>query len=192
MHGHPTGRIHSRQPSTRRRPLVPGDEQRLRRYWPAILRGPGGADRPHAPRAGRGAPVARRARVLVRAELLHAASGPRGHAACDLFRLASARHAGRPRGGPSVSRPRRSARAGALDLLRGLRQDAPGCGAVHGREGRRARDRDRGFGPPGPQGAEGAAGLARSRRGLRRALLFRRPVPLRHYRRRHSRVPAPV
>ena len=109
-------------------------------------------------------------------ELLHAAAGSRGDAARDLRRLASARHQGRARRGAVVRRAGRAARAGAVDLLRGLRQDAGGRGAVHRREGRGAGDRARGADPRRTTGAARAARLGRRRRRLRRHLLLRAAV----------------
>ena len=56
----------------------------------AVLRRPGRADRGHAPHRRRREALDRRGPVPARAELLHAAAGPRGAAAGHLYRLADA------------------------------------------------------------------------------------------------------
>ena len=60
------------------------------------------ADRRDAPHPGRRKTVDLREPVSACAELLHAAAGPGGAAARDLYRLADAPHAGRPSGGRIV------------------------------------------------------------------------------------------
>ena len=72
-----------------RRPRRVGEDRR------AVLWRPCRPDRADASNPRRGAPLDRRGPLLARAELLHAAAGTRGYAACDLCRLAAARHLGR-------------------------------------------------------------------------------------------------
>src|SRR5262249_59739674 len=57
------------------------------------------ADRGHAPHPARGEALGFGRAVPARAQLLHAAAGPRGAAARDLYRLADASHARRHYGG---------------------------------------------------------------------------------------------
>ncbi len=105
------------------------------------LRWTGGADRAHAPHAGRREEVDRRAALSLGAQLLHAAAGARGHAACNLRRLAPARPQGRARGGLAVRVARRAGGRRALGGVCSVRQIASRRGAVRGRQGGRAGDR---------------------------------------------------
>ncbi len=162
--------------------------RRLGPHRAALLRRAGGADRAHASGPGRRAPLAGRAHVPVRLELLHAVAGPRGHAARHLFRLAPARRPRRPGGGAAVRRAGRAARAGAVDPLRRLRPDPAGGGPVYRRQGRRPRHRAGGAGPAGAARLEGRRRLACRRGGLRRPLLPGPAVPAGDCRCRRSRA----
>ena len=73
-----------------------------------LLRRSGRPDRAHAPRAGRRAQMDRRAALPQRPQLLHAAAGARGHAACHLRWLAAARPEGWAGRRPAVRAARRA------------------------------------------------------------------------------------
>ena len=105
------------------------------------LRRAGRADRHHAHRTGRAAPLDQRAAFPACAELLHAAARPRGAATGDLHRLAAAPHGRRHRCRAAV----RAALAGAADpAVVAVPHDgsAPGRGRAVLRH-QTGRDRDR-------------------------------------------------
>ena len=77
-------------------------------YCRAFLRRSGGPDCGHASHPRRGETLAWRRPVPACAQFLHASAGPRGAAACNLYRLADARGSGRTCRGPVVHRARYS------------------------------------------------------------------------------------
>ena len=109
----------------------------------AELRRPGRADRGDAPHPGRGEELDLREPVPACAELLHAAAGPGGAAARDLYRLADAPDRRRHHGRRAVHPARHHRHHGAELHLRGLRQCRLRRGAVLRPEGRGAGDRGR-------------------------------------------------
>ena len=89
-----------------------------------LLRGPGRADRDHAPRGRRAAPLARRQVVHRCTELLHAAAGTGGAAARDLPWLENARPARRTGRRPRLHRAGDPRAAAAVLGVRALRLGA--------------------------------------------------------------------
>ncbi len=154
----------------------------------AELRRAGRADRPHAPRAGRREALDRRAALPLGPQLLHAAAGPRGHAARHLRRLAPARREGRPRRRAPVRAARRVRHPGAVDALCGPGQAAGRPGPVRRHPGRRACHRRRGPAAGGAARPQGKRGLADRGGRLRRDLLLQGAVSADRHRRRPLRV----
>ena len=144
---------------------------------PAVVRRTGRPDRADAQGAGRREEVDRRAALSVRAQLLHAAAGPRGDAARDLCRLAPARARRRADGGAAVRAAGRAGRAGAERALRRVRQAAAQRSAVPRRQGGRAGDRGRGAVAGRQAGAEGQRRLGDRRARVPRHLLLRHALP---------------
>ena len=127
-------------------------------------------------------------RVPLGPQLLHAAAGPRGHAARHLRRLAPARREGRPRRRAPVRAARRVRHPGAVDALCGLRQAAGRPGPVRRHPGRRACHRRRGPAPGGAARPQGRRRLADRGGRLRRDLLLQGAVSVDRHRRSPLRV----
>ena len=111
------------------------------------LRRPGRADRGHAPHPGRGKELDLREPFPARAQLLHAAAGPGGAAACDLYRLAVAPDRRRHHGRRPVHSARHHRHHGPELYLRGLSAMSASSRRCSSAEGRGAGDRDPGRGP---------------------------------------------
>ena len=130
------------------------------------------ADRGHASHPGRGEALDLGAALPARAQLLHAAAGPRGAAARDLYRLADASHARRHHGRRAFRRPRHHRHHGAELRLCGLGQRADHRRAVLRAQSGGAGHRDRGGRSDRQTGAQ-EQGDDRTRRDrLRRHLLL--------------------
>ena len=99
------------------------------------------ADRRHASHPGRGEALGLRGPLPARAQLLHVAARPRGAAARNLHRLASASHLGRHSRRQPVHPARHDRDHGPELRLCRLRQGRPGHRVVLRPQGRRARDR---------------------------------------------------
>ena len=148
----------------------------------AQLRRPGRADRGDAPHPGRGKKLDLREPVPACAELLHAAAGTGGAAACDLYRLAVAPDRRRHHGRRSVHPARRRRHHGIELHLRGLWQCRLRRGGVLRTEGGGARHRRPCRGPRGQtRVAQPGDDRARCHR-LCRDLLFQRALPDHHHR----------
>src|ERR1051325_12023900 len=91
--------------------------------------------------------------VFARAELLHAAAGPRGDAAGCLYRLADASLAGRDHGRRAVRTARHHRADGAELDLRAVGPGAGGRGAVFRAQARSAGDTSAGVAPARAAGA---------------------------------------
>ena len=162
-----------------RRHLAPAVRRVLAHRDP-FLRRPSSTDRADAPRPGGRGTVARRAQVPGRAQLLHAAARPRGHATRHLLGVAASRRARRVGRRPPVRGPGRVGGARAGDALRGRGRPAAGGRAVPGDQGRGSGHRDRGPAEGGEPSTAFGRALDRRGLGLRGNLLSVGPVP-RHY-----------
>ena len=119
-------------------------------------------------------------RFLHALELLHAAAGARGHAACHLCRLAAARHARRACRRTSLRAAGRLRRPRLEHLVCLFRPSPDRRGGVHRHQGRGPGDRHR-----GPAACRAACAARCIRCGHRRIglychLLLRRPFPTRY------------
>ena len=124
--------------------------------------------------------MARRAKVPGRAQLLHAAARPRGHATRHLRGVAASRRARRVAGGPLVRGTGRFGGARAGDAVHGRGPPAGNGRAVSGDQGCGSHHRAGGFAEGVEESAAFRRALGNRRPGLRGHLLSVGPVP-RHY-----------
>ena len=144
---------------------------------PALLWRAGGADRADARGRRRREALGLRAALPARAQLLHAATGSGGDAACHLYRLAAARLARWHRGGHAVHPARLLRHPCARALLCAVPEHGLHPGAVLRAQGGGIGDRRAGADEDRFAGAENPAVVVAGGGGLHRDLCLCRAVP---------------